>query len=899
LVTGPSGVGRTTFLARTGEELTRRGWQVSTLRFTPERDILPSKLTVSPPPSRPGGGSTALLQLPRPGRAGTPWAWIGPVVGARRSAEVAGSAAAAAAAPLLRGGANTALLIDDAQWIDPDSLAVLEALVRKLAGGPALCFCAVRTPVPAAGAFEGPAKIRDLRRDGLLHSVRLRPLSTMEITRRTTDTLLAAPDPNLVSELNRISRGIPGALDDATEALRLSGSIQVTDRRAYLVRDTDLTSPPSRSRFVREVRDLGPDLWCAAKAAAILAPLGEAVPRLVAEALDRTEPEALALLDALRRAGVLHSGRAGRSWRFTIPLVASALKAALGPFERRRLAANAVTAIWTGRATSSDPDYLADRIVDAGGLVDPQRALGDLLNHAVAVDEDQAEQAVRWLGAAVDLAEDRAQRALVLLTHTAMCHLRGDHEQSLRGAQTLLNDLADSLSADAVQEVQVMAVCALSGLGDTEALREVIEQRRKWAGDDAHRTVTRALACGMLDRWADADALLTQHSRSWRRGSETSVMLGGLLSTLAKLWTGQTGPFEHSLADRAKWPLRQVKRHHTDQVNSHLTALLVTGDLRGAERFLADEDLPVERLRLRDRAMIAVMQGRFGHAEELGRRGTATPASRGHDPDSAGVHQLLAAALVAQGKLATARELLTAARAEVPLLGHLLVAADALLDRALGESAGAASKIRETLGHCAEQGLLAGTEVFWAELADLALHAGDRAEAVRCLSAVEALAERMPTSRTLAQAKLLRAIVTKDRDAAADCLRLVRERGQPFELALVIERLANHEVCDPKLLTEAYDLLGDLDALLYRAWLRNLMRTHNVAVPGRRETVTENERLLAMLAAEGLSNKQLAMALRTTEKSVEGRLSRLFTRTGYRSRIELSTAMLNGDYHAL
>ena len=36
----------------------------------------------------------------------------------------------------------------------------------------------------------------------------------------------------------------------------------------------------------------------------------------------------------------------------------------------------------------------------------------------------------------------------------------------------------------------------------------------------------------------------------------------------------------------------------------------------------------------------------------------------------------------------------------------------------------------------------------------------------------------------------------------------------------------------------------------------------------------------------------------SSDKSVEGRLSRLFTRTGYRSRIELSTAMLNGEFVA-
>jgi DNA-binding NarL/FixJ family response regulator len=129
-------------------------------------------------------------------------------------------------------------------------------------------------------------------------------------------------------------------------------------------------------------------------------------------------------------------------------------------------------------------------------------------------------------------------------------------------------------------------------------------------------------------------------------------------------------------------------------------------------------------------------------------------------------------------------------------------------------------------------------------------------------------------------------------------VRLARERGQPPELAQVIERMVRYDAADPALLPEAYTVLGDLDALLYRAWLRNLMRDKDVAVPGRRATVAENERLLAVLTAEGLGNRQLATVLQTSEKSVEGRLSRLFSRTGYRSRVDLAAAMLSGEYES-
>jgi DNA-binding NarL/FixJ family response regulator len=62
--------------------------------------------------------------------------------------------------------------------------------------------------------------------------------------------------------------------------------------------------------------------------------------------------------------------------------------------------------------------------------------------------------------------------------------------------------------------------------------------------------------------------------------------------------------------------------------------------------------------------------------------------------------------------------------------------------------------------------------------------------------------------------------------------------------------------------------------------------------------VAENERLLATLVTDGLTNRELATVLGASEKSVEGRLSRLFQRTGYRSRVELASAVLTGEYEA-
>ncbi len=245
--------------------------------------------------------------------------------------------------------------------------------------------------------------------------------------------------------------------------------------------------------------------------------------------------------------------------------------------------------------------------------------------------------------------------------------------------------------------------------------------------------------------------------------------------------------------------------------------------------------------------------------------------------------------LLSQGRFNAARELLTAARATTPMLAHLLDIAEARVDTALGETDRAAKRL-----HAATCGLAVGTDIAWADLAELALRNNDRAGAKKALEALEDLASAMPTGRVLLHRHLVRACL--GREPAGECLWLARERAQPLELAVAAERLVRHGATDPKVLTEVYEVLGSLDALLYRARLRNLMRENGIEIPGGQETAAENEHLLALLAGEGLTNEQLATALQTSQKSVEGRLSLLFTRTGYRSRIELATALLNGRY---
>jgi DNA-binding CsgD family transcriptional regulator len=375
LLTGVAGIGKTTLLAQLSDLLLRQGSRVTATRATARGDLLPIRFA-------PGEHAVRL-----PDQAGAPF---GPVPGARDNPELARRAAAMIAAH------NSVLLIDDAQWLDPDSLAVLHALVRAKAR----CIAAARPSSRLAAVLCGPD----------VAQFRVAPQDHRAVARMVTDLLAATPEPALTRRVRELSRGLPAAVRDTVEALRCNGSIQVVDRWAYLVRPHTPLTPPADNQLVEAVRELGEDCWTAAKAVSVLAPLGGAMPGLLTEALRVTDAEPM--LARLREAGVLHRGR---TWRFVVPLVGAALFAALGPFERRQLSAAVVTAVWEKSVVCHDRDYVTDRIADAGALIDTDRAFDELVRRA---EEVRDERATRWLAAAAELAREDDQRAKVHLAQT-------------------------------------------------------------------------------------------------------------------------------------------------------------------------------------------------------------------------------------------------------------------------------------------------------------------------------------------------------------------------------------------------------------------------------------------------------------------------------------------------
>ncbi|MFF9688504.1 AAA family ATPase [Streptomyces sp. NPDC014623] len=882
LVTGPIGMGRSSLLAAVRDELAARGFTPLSLRVARNERDRPYSLV-----SRLSAELSAL----------------------HRGGDVRRTAKAVATVPLAEAGRQLAadlrsalatndkltVLIDDAHWADPGSRAVLLPLARTLAGGPVTFVCTVR-PSPADPAGDRAA-VEQLRAVSLAEVVPLRPLREQEVGAMIARRSQARPTAALLSYLQRECRGRPAAVLAALAGHERTGGLYVFDRHVYLTSPDRPPELPLDLPPIEYLRRLGGVVWSVAKAAAVLLPLGGAATGLIAEAVGRNEDEVRGALSELCAEGVLRQGPEEGAWRFRLPLLISALTGCLGSYERRRLAQLAVTAIWSGDA-EADGRYLAEQLVVAGRFVDSRRAADELLARGTAAMLDDGYSAERWLRAAVDLITEPRDRARALVTHASTCSIHLRFAEAIDSAWKVLSEYAHLVSSEALFETEVVYVVALAGTLDTAALTKICDGGwRSLPGGELHRILTRCVALCHLDRWREADEHLASERDALHRDNDVVAALGLLISECAGAFLGRTEPFDQAVADppgRHLWT--SGTRHRLERLRQLARTLMAFGELDRAERLLTAYALPSVYRTVPDQVVADSQSGHWDRALDLARLGLATGLSVGYVPSHTLVSRETSIIFGARGRLTEARSVIERARSVQPVMLHLLAVPESLLDEALGAADRARRVVTDGLAQAVGRGLVVGTDVLWLRTAELELARGDLAAAQRCVEEARRTAELIGTGRARVCHLLAAAMVHRDRDAATEAVQLARRRAQPLELAATMVMVVRHEVADVELLHEAYALYGDLDALLRRAQLRNLMRERGIAVPHRSVVIAENERLLATLVSEGLTNRELAAVLGSSEKSVEGRLGRLFKRTGYRSRVELASAMLTDEY---
>jgi DNA-binding CsgD family transcriptional regulator len=223
------------------------------------------------------------------------------------------------------------------------------------------------------------------------------------------------------------------------------------------------------------------------------------------------------------------------------------------------------------------------------------------------------------------------------------------------------------------------------------------------------------------------------------------------------------------------------------------------------------------------------------------------------------------------------------------------------LELALGNFRAAAQYLRELPGQLLAGGWNDPTQPVWADAIETLVGLGELEQAGAYLEQYEANAQRLGSPWALAGAARCRGLLSAaegDVTAASAALEasLVKAARFPLERARTllclgtVRRQAQQKRPARDALEQALVIFEELGAPLWAEKARAELRR----ISGRRapsEDLTESERRVAELAAQGRTNKEIAAELFMGVSTVEAHLSHVYRKLGIRSRTELAARL--------
>jgi DNA-binding CsgD family transcriptional regulator len=787
---------------------------------------------------------------------------------------------------VLADGNPVAVAVDDAQWLDAPSVAVLRFALARLSDEP------VAALLTARGAL--PRWIRRAVPDERLSIIELRPLSVAALHELLSARLGRPFTRPTLLRLWEASGGNPFFALELARAL---------DRRGgRLEPDRELPIPSTLEALIDErLEVLTPE---AEEVCRVVAALAEPTAHLVEASVERG---ATGVDDALR-AHVLDVD--GERLRFTHPLLASAIAGRIPAKTRRtlhgRLAVFVVDPEQRARhlaLAASEPDSEVAEALDAA----VRRARG---RGAVTTAAELAEQARRLTPLAET--EEVRRRALVagelLFEGGDPARAAAILEEALHDARTgqpratVLRRLAAvqagaagpreaaalyraalvEVGADARLEAEIHLELAdvlrfATGLRSSEPHAAAAVRAAERSGDD--EVLCRALAVFGLVHFKLGDGI---DEEVMARGVALEEKLG-----LPLRFSGAKG----SLCDQRFWS------HDLD------AARLLAEELRDAEHLregYADSEglwyLALIEWRAGNWTLAAELADEVRAIEEQLGRGGLSPVRQWPSALIAAHRGLVdEARTLARGALerADAEGIGTAQAAHRWVLGFL--------DFSLGDARAAlpqlraAHELREVVGH-GEPGQM------WElpDLLDVLVVVGELDEAETLAARWEQLGRRLGRAWTLAISTRTAALVSAARGdldgalaAFEDALTEHARTQDPFQHARTLlalgttRRRAKQRAAARETLEQALDAFETIGAPLWAGKTRAELARIGGRAPSR-DALTPSEERIAALVGEGRTNREVAAALFVTEHTVEAALTRVYRKLGVRSRAELA-----------
>jgi len=796
----------------------------------------------------------------------------------------------------------TLVVVDDLHWADAPSLRWLGYLARRLEGLPLLLLLGTRPP-EQAGA---PDLVTEILSDPLATVIRPGALGLAATGTLAQVFLSGEPDPVFAAALRRASGGNPLYLTALLESVARRGIEPSAEQAPHLL---ELGGEAVSRGVSLRLSRLPAEAVALAHAAAILGDQTEL--RLAATLADLDATAALNAASALVRTDILQRES---PLEFSHPVIRTAVLEGMSSGARmaaHRRAAELLLASGAPPEQAAGHSVLVLPAADAfitetlrqaarraheqgapetaavylrRALAEPPPApeIGDVLaelGDAEQLTGDPA--AVEHFRSALASATDPEQAALLALRHSRALWLSGRFEESVEAARRPLDDAAPLPST-----VREKLVCELIGTswGMARFYPAAVVRLTEIREGDLSDSIGGDRLLAVLSEHAmrqgrDRRLAIDLALRSLASGRLAKMRDAALYSAAAVLIVAEETDRASELVGAA---LAAGRRHGDAVAVSHLISVrallaLVCGDLRAARRDV-NEALELGRMLAADTTAI-VASGRSARiAIESGDLDDAREFVTLIDPSDTRMPEAL-------------KIFLLTLRGNFHLVERR--AREALADF-------------EACGQAAQSiGFENPANYAWRSDAALALHAlGERAPAVELAGTELSLAQAWGGPRAIGTA--LRALGLVEGGArglthlheAVDALagsaaRLEHARAL-VELGAGLRR-ANQRSEARRQLREGIDLahLCGATPLVERA------NDELAATGAHRRTVqfsgldavTVSERRVAQLAADGLSNKEIAQTLFVTVKTVEVHLSRVYRKLEIDSRRQLARAL--------
>ncbi len=386
-----------------------------------------------------------------------------------------------------------ALLIDDLQWADDDSLRLLRYIVRADAGSPIFLMGAVR-PEEFALVTEAVNLVADMERLGMVRRLKLNRFTQVESAEFLRQVLGGRVEPGAAAAMHAQAEGVPFIVEELAHSYRDAGMVQEIDGTWALAKNAERLVPSAvRTLISRRAGHLPEETKALLAEAAVLGrrfslkdlqalrmQLGEGETSL--DALDETLAPAVA--DGLL---VQHAEDSAADYSFSHDQVREFAAAALTPARLRAIHAGIVDLLLVGEPAPESLPLLAHHAKAAGKASICVRFSIQATRNALAANAP--EEVLRMVDLALPSASNSQDRlALLQARDEALDMLRrsNDRLQGLAELAALAEAMGD---AHLEMEVQLRRAAALRLSEEWDQAGELARGIRREAGDRGDRRV--------------------------------------------------------------------------------------------------------------------------------------------------------------------------------------------------------------------------------------------------------------------------------------------------------------------------------------------------------------------------------------------------------------------------